>query len=164
MFDLTVGIFGTDRFDSLGRRLRVATEKQAIKSTDLLYDKVQENLSGRILQKRTGDLAASIHKLYDNTGDGYIGEVYVDPADDKAKALEYGGKGYYTIVPSKGEFLKFYWEKMGSVVFARSVNHPPSKAYHYLALALEDLRDTIPQGFREAIQTTLDGELFGGGY
>lgn len=163
MFDLEVDFVSTTRLDSLGRRLRVATEKNLINLTDVLYAKVIENLSGRILQEKSGQLRDSVQRTTD-VMDGYyplyIGTVYVSPITPKAVALEYGGKQSYLITPSKGEFLKFYWEKMGKTVYLRSVEHPPSKAFAYLRSALEEMESEILPSFRDNIQRVLDGELF----
>ena len=153
---LEISLEGTTRIDSIGRRLRVATEKKMTELTDIMYEKVLENLSGKILNKVTGALAGSVQKQNDVNGDFYIGDVYISPADDKAWALEKGGRRRYPIEPSKAEVLRFI-SKSGELIFTKHVDHPPSKEFAYLRLALEDMRELVPQGFREYIQGVLDG-------
>ena len=153
---LSVALEGTTRLDSLGRRLRVATGKKMEELTELAYQKVIENLSGKVLQKRTGALAASIRKENHVEGDFYLGLVFPAPADAKAFALEKGGKGYYPIVATKASVLHFFM-KSGTEVFAKSVDHPPSKEFAYLRLAAEEMEAIVPEGFREAIRVVLDG-------
>jgi len=158
---LEIGFEGVTRLDKLGRRLRVATEKQMTRLEGLLYDKVMENVSGKILQKKTGALAASIRQSLDLTGELMTAEVYVasGPGDIKALTLEFGGKGYYLITPVKAQILRFYG-KDNRLVFTPSVYHPPSKAFRYLAEALEEVAPQIPSGFAEYIQPVLYGGDF----
>ena len=158
---LEISLEGTTRFDSLGRRLRVATEKKMVELTDLLYNKVMENISGRILQKRSGALASSIQRSVDLTQEVMVGSVFPEPADPKAWALEKGGTSNYPIVSSKGAMLKFYWDKAGKTVFLSHVDHPASKEFAYLRTALEEIVPEVPRGFQEYIQTVLDGGDFG---
>ena len=154
---LEISLEGTTRIDSIGRRLRVATEKKMIELTDIMYEKVLENLSGKILNKRSGELFASIHKENAASSDIYVGDVYVSPATAKAWALEKGGKAYYPIEPTKASVLRFYWDKTAQMEYFSHVDHPPSKEFAYLRLALEDMRELVPQGFRDYIQGVLDG-------
>lgn len=148
---LSIKLEGQYRIDSLGRRLKAATERKMVELTDVMYAKVMENVSGKILQKKSGELAASIRKHVDISGEPLIGEVYVDPVTPKAMALERGGDRFYPIVPTKATVLKFYWEKLGRTVYLHYVNHPPSKEFAYLAIALAEMEEEVPAGFRDAI-------------
>lgn len=158
---LEISLEGTTRLDSIGRRLRVATERKMIELTAIMYEKVIENLSGKILQKRSGQLASSIRMENDVNGDFYVGSVYPSPADDKAYVLEKGGKGYYPIpTSSKGQILHFF-TKTGEEVFTKSVNHPPSREFAYMRTALEEVMPMVPKGFHDYIQGVLDGGDYG---
>lgn len=157
---LEVAFEGDVRLDSLGRRLRVATEKKMTELTGLLYDKVVENVGGKILQKRSGKLAASIRQQLDLVGEVMLGQVFPDPADDKSWTLEKGGKGRYQITATKASVLHFF-TKSGQEVFAKSVNHPPGQEFAYLRLALEDMQEIVPRGFQEYIRGVLDGGDYG---
>jgi hypothetical protein len=157
---LEVGFEGLNRIDAIGRKLRVATEKTMINLTDVLYAKVMENVSGKILQKQTGQLAGSIGKSYEAENDFYVGSVFVSPTTDKAWVLEKGGSSYYPIVATKASVLAFY-TKSGEKVFRKSVMHPPSKKFAYLLEALEEMNELVPKGFRESIQAVIDGGDYG---
>jgi hypothetical protein len=158
---LEVAFEGALRVDSIGRKLRVLTEKNMIKLTDILYMKVMENVSGKILQKRSGQLASSIHKNVEVDNDFYIGEVYVSPTTPKAEALEKGGKSAYFIRAVNKPWLEWQNEETGNWVRKRLVKHPPSKAFAYLRIALEETDELVPKGFRETVKAVLDGGDYG---
>lgn len=159
---LEVSLEGATRLDSLGRKLRAATEKKMQALTEALYEKVILNVSGKILQTKSGQLKESIHKFYYATGDQYLGSVYVEPVTPKALALEKGGTRNYIISPVKAQVLRFI-AKDGSVQFRHSVNHPPSKAFGYLSEALMEVQAMIPATFADYIQTALNGVETGHG-
>jgi hypothetical protein len=157
---LEIELIGETRIDSIGRRLRVATERKMLQLTEALYEKVIENVSGKILQIKSGSLVSSIHMTTDFSQELMTGSVYVEPADDKAWVLEKGGKGSYPIVATKAEVLHFF-TKSGVEVFTKSVDHPPSRKFAYMQTALDDMRELVPQGFAQYIQAALNDEDFG---
>lgn len=145
--------------DDLDERMKRAISRKMTQLTDLLYDKVIENLSGKILQQKSGELISSIHKDRERMSGGVItGRVYVEPESPKAWALEVGGKGMYPIVPTKASVLRFYWEKLGQIVYLHSVNHPPSQAFGYLRYAAEEVEVLIPERFSDLIAMVIAGE------
>lgn len=152
---LQVSFEGVARIDSLGRKLSRATEQAALDLTDVLYMKVMENVSGKILQKRSGELAASIRQETLIADGVYTSSVWVEPESDKAWALEKGGKGFYVIEATKATVLRFV-TKSGDKIFAKSVNHPPSQKFAYLASALEETEPLIPEKFRDYISAVFD--------
>lgn len=154
---LQVSFEGVARIDSLGRRLNRATEQAALDLTDVLYMKVLENVSGKILQKRSGELASSIRQETLINDGVYTSTVWVEPESDKAWALEKGGKGFYVIEATKATVLRFV-TKSGDRVFAKSVNHPPSQKFAYLETALMETEPLVPEKFRDYIQAVFDGE------
>lgn len=119
--------------------------------TESLRLKAVANVSGLILQKRTGALADSIVGKINTRGDVAEGIVSVQPANEKAFALEFGGKGYYEIVPVDKRSLMFYWDKMSRKAFFMKVNHPPSKEFAYLRDALSEMEGEVDQGFADVI-------------
>lgn len=137
--------------DNIDERLKVAIGRKLTELTQVLYDKVIENVSGKILQKQSGQLAGSIAQEVDAAGEPMIGTVFVEPATPKAWALERGGEKHYIIEPVKSQVLRWY-SKDGALRFAQSVLHPPSKEFAYLRLALEDMQSLMPDGFKEAIE------------
>lgn len=106
--------------------------------TEMLREKVIENLSGKVLNQVSGQLAGSIVGTVDSSGDTIIGRVEPIPVTEKALVQEYGGAGYYEIVPVSKHMLAF--EVEGRQVFTDYVYHPPLRAREYLRLALEEMR------------------------
>jgi hypothetical protein len=108
--------------------------------TDLVLTKVIENLSGKILQSKTGELVGSISKETHHSGYDFIGFVGPVPATPKAWALEFGGKHSYLIPLGDKGVLANKDEQFFS---KRAVIHPPSKEYAYLRSALDDVLPEI---------------------
>jgi hypothetical protein len=143
------------RLEGLDEEIKAAVAVKLNQLTDVLYSKVIENLSGKVLQKRTGALLDSIRREVDVGDNPMIGTVFPEPADAKAWALELGGEREYAILPTKASVLAFFWEKEGRQVFLPSVNHPPSRAFRYLGIALDEMEALVPEGFREALDEVL---------
>ena len=71
-----------------------------------------------------------------------------------AEAHEYGGKGYYEIVPVHKRLLRFIG-KSGDVVFAPYVFHPPMPERSYLRSALHEMAPEIEAAINTAIAEQL---------
>lgn len=142
----------------LDAAIKAAVVRKMTELTVLAYNKVVENLSGKVLQSKTGQLVSSVSWDAEETADGVRGNVFISPQTAKAEALEFGGKSFYTIVPTKASILRFV-SKSGETVFAASVNHPPSHAFRYLGLAADEMRMLVPEGLQEVIQAVIDGEV-----
>jgi hypothetical protein len=140
--------------DNLEEEIKQAIAAKLVSLTDMLYSKVMDNVSGKILQKQTGQLAGSIRQEIVDGSDTMTGTVFVEPATMKAWALERGGEEAYTIVPTKGQYLSWIG-KDGIRVFAKQVLHPPSKEFAYLREALGEMEQLVPEGFREALEQVL---------
>ena len=52
-------------------------------------------------------------------------------------AAQHDGAVEHPIVPVRRRLLKFYWEKVGRVVYFRRVQHPGNKGNEYLTRPLE---------------------------
>lgn len=156
---LEVKLEGVPRIDAIGRKLRVLTFRKLNELTDVLQQKVVDNVSGKILNKQSGALAESIKKFTSQHGDVMQGSVFVSPENTKAWVLEKGGEGYYSIDPVKGEALKWI-SKEGETVFAKHVFHPPSKEFAYLRSAIEEMQSIVPSVYQEAIEALLHGGAY----
>lgn len=144
------------RLDGLEEKIRQAVGDKLKELTRQLYDKVIENVSGRILQKQSGELLASIQKQMFLTGEVMEGTVFVEPETPKAWALEKGGVRAYDIYPTKATML--HWiSKDGKHRFAKHVLHPPSAEFAYLRTALEEMAPIIPEEFTRAISDAIAG-------
>lgn len=145
---LSIEIKPTESFGEkiygLSARVRHKWDQRLDALTELLYDKVIANVSGKILQSKTGDLKSRIVKESFHSGYEFIGFVGINQATPKDYALEFGGTGPYTITPK--EKLWLYWyDQYSGPVFAKHVNHPPSREYRYIREAEEEVRLLAPK-------------------
>ena len=124
--------------------------KMAALQDDLLA-KVEANLSGDVLQTRSGALKASISAAL--TADASRASVTVGSAGVPYAAIqEYGGRTPpHDIVPVKSRALAF------AGGFAARVHHPGSTipARSYLGAALDALHDDITSGLKAAVLDAL---------
>jgi phage gpG-like protein len=120
-----------------------------------LEARIQQKLSGEVLQIRSGALAASIISSIEN--DGSDTSVSISSTGVPYAAIqEFGGKtAAHDIVAVKAKALAFC--AGGGQVFARSVQHPGSTipAHSYLGSSLAEMRDEIESGFKQAILEAL---------
>ena len=140
----------------LPEEIRDVMREKIIDQTLKLYNKVRENLGGRILQIKSGQLLDSVEVRTGQRGRDYVGEVYIDPVTPKAQALEYGGKDFYAIYATEKPNLVFWWEREARWFVGPMVNHPPSKEFAYLRTALEEVNaeEGLTTVLDEAIQNT----------
>lgn len=120
-----------------------------------LEDKIKQNLSGDVLNVRSGTLLASISSDVEDDGDGIA--ISADSTGvPYAAILEFGGKtAAHDIVATKAKALAFIVG--GAERFARVVHHPGSviKAYNYMGGALDDLEDDMTSGLKDAVLDAL---------
>lgn len=155
MFDIRFEV--SDNIAMLDGRIKEAIVAKLLELTDLAFRKVEENLSGAVLQKQSGQLLGSLRKEVNIGETESIGRIFLDVDTPKAIALEKGGERYYPIVPTKADVLVWI-SKGGEKVFASSVIHPPSKAFRYFGLAAGEMTDLVPEGFQQALQEAIDGK------
>lgn len=121
---------------------------------DLAQYVVTDKLSGQVLNKKTGALAAAVSARVTGAGDTITGEVYVGAQVPYARILEQGGQTpAHMILPVKAQYLHFFGARDGQELFLKRVNHPGSKipAFGYLSSALADKADEIVAGVTAAI-------------
>ena len=105
---------------------------------DKLYELVIGNLSGTVLQSRTGKLASAV-MIEAAAFIGQVCQTAVAIPEDSEEWLigmvhEYGGLGWYIIEPVNATVLA--WMGPEGMVFARRVNHPPAEERSYMRSAL----------------------------
>lgn len=154
MLEFKIDLIGIDElratFRHMDEDVRVAVGEKLKSLTEALKRKVMDNVSGIILQKVTGALEESIAADVDVGSEVMEGFVVPRPADEKAFAHEFGGKGWYDIYPVNKNMLKFMG-KEGVMVYAAHVRHPPAKASWYLRTALIEMEPQVIEGFQEVI-------------
>jgi hypothetical protein len=140
-----------------------------------LYQEVIGNINGGILHSQTGALASAVELSAVETT-GATSSVWVEIPNDGSKefiygmALEWGGLGYYDIMPLEqffeiaglggaGRLSPFshdksvavaegrlphslMWVQDGAAHFAKIVHHPPSKEFAYMRTSLDEIEDT----------------------
>ncbi|WP_020177058.1 hypothetical protein [Methyloferula stellata] len=120
-----------------------------------LQARVKDNLSGAILNQRSGRLAASL--VSGTNEDGTDVEGFVSSEGVPYAAIqEYGGKtAAHDIIAVKAKALAFAGG--GGTVFAKSVHHPGSliPAHGYLAHALADMQDAITADLKQSVLDAL---------
>ena len=150
----------SERLGAMPDRLRAAlAEKVDALAQTLFAQVVGVNLSGGVLNTRSGSLRDSI-RMQASQQDGAIGvEIFSDGDVPYAAIQEYGGKtAAHEILPDKAQLLAFAMN--GKQVFARKIQHPGSQIPErsYLRSALEEQGDDIAQGLSNVV-TSLSKNL-----
>ena len=128
-----------------------ALSGQADTLRSALEARIQQKLSGEVLQIRSGALAASIISSVED--DGEDTSVSISSMGVPYAAIqEFGGKtAAHDIIAVKGKALAF--SVGGGDVFAKRVHHPgstiPSRSY--LVSSLTEIHGEIESGFKQAI-------------
>ncbi len=123
-----------------------------------LAEKVDHNLSGAVLQMRSGALRASIISAIEDDGDAVsivIGSVGVS----YAAIQEYGGRtSAHDIVATKAKALRL--TGLNGVTFAKRVHHPGSQipARSYLGSAIAELQDDMKNSLKSSILDSLNAK------
>ncbi len=129
-----------------------ALQERAAALQRRLLDKVEANLSGEVLQARSGALKASLVADLAADADGIVASV-ASTGMPYAAIQEYGGiTPPHDIVPVKARALAF------AGGFAARVHHPGSAipARAPLGSALDVLRDEIAGGLKDAVRAALE--------
>ncbi len=132
-----------------------ALQAKAEELCQQLLAKAQANLSGEILQERSGALKASIVAEVTADADAIVFALGSDGVP-YAAIQEYGGTtAPHEIVPVKAQALAFAGS--GGTRFARRVHHPGSRlpARGYLAGARDALSDDLGAGLKAAVLEAL---------
>jgi hypothetical protein len=156
-----------------------------------LYEAIMYNMTGGIIQARTGLLSSSV-VLSPVVTDGPTASVWCEIPDDGSfehlvgMVLEFGGTHRYEIVPLMDRFAEFLGpsgefgkESMhsaeesialaegrlprslawvgegGGMVFAKRVDHPPSREFRYMRTSLDQVRETVRFQISDAIAGVL---------
>jgi phage gpG-like protein len=120
-----------------------------------LEARIQQKLSGEVLQLRSGALSASIISSIRDDGDATSVSI-ASTGVPYAAIQEFGGKtAAHDIIAVRAKALAF--SAGGDVAFARSVHHPGSTipAHSYLGGSLAEMHDEIESGFKQAILEAL---------
>jgi phage gpG-like protein len=149
-----------ERLGVLPDRLRAAlAEKADALAQNLFSQVVGVNLSGGVLNARSGALRDSIQVALSQQDDRIDAEIFSNGDAPYAAIQEFGGKtAAHEILPDKARVLAFVAN--GKQLFARRVQHPGSQIPErsYLRSALEEQGENILQDLTEIVRS-LAGNL-----
>lgn len=133
-------------------RLRLALSAKADALAVELQSRIQQKLSGAVLDQKSGALIRSITTTIDDGADEVSVTLATSPDIKYAAIYEYGGIiPPHQIVPDKAKALAFVVG--GKQVFASRVNLPaiamPERSYMRSSLA--EMADEIRDGLSEAV-------------
>lgn len=140
--------------DQLQAGLESASDRVTVKVREkveflqhLLAEKIRANLSGEILQVRSGKLLASVKELpIEINGLVVEGPIQVGgPELPYGAVLEHGGTRNYDIVPVNKKYLAFMID--GKQIFTKLVHRTPLLARHYVGLAVAETEPDVRSHF-----------------
>jgi hypothetical protein len=125
--------------------------------TTQLYELVEANLSGGVLERQTGALAQAVEvQAAAFVGAVCQSSVFIDESSEQwiiGMTHEYGGLGYYIILPKEASVLA--WEGPEGMIFAHKVNHPPAKQRSFLNSALAEMEGQIVDEIKTTIAAVM---------
>jgi hypothetical protein len=140
------------RLGAMPGRMHAALLKKTYELAEKLKSKVQQNLTNRVLQIRTGKLVRSIFEEVKDESNSVEGRVFSSGLK-YAKIQEFGGQTKAHIIEAiNGKALAF--NIGGKQVFVKRVNHPGStiKASRYMGQAFDVMKPEIKAGYEEAVR------------
>jgi hypothetical protein len=75
------------------------------------------------------------------------GKIRIANAARHAKWLEHGTRAH-VIRARRARYLRFFWRKLGRVVYFKSVRHPGTRPYRFLYLATHAVGDRVRLGIK----------------
>ena len=145
------------RFEAMPAAVQAAVRAKAASLAERLRAHVvDDKLSGQVLRRKTGALAASIGADVTIDGDRIVARVFSSGDVKYARIQEYGGRTpAHDIVPVKAKALAF----LGGTVFARVVHHPGSTIPErsYLRSSLADMAGVIADELKSVVAEAVTG-------
>lgn len=126
------------------------------KVNQLFSDRVRQNLSGDVLQTRSGSLLGSVRQEPAQiSGDLIIGAVTAGGEEAPYGIyFEEGGTGYYEIRPVQARVLAFM--SQGRQMFAAVVNHPPTPKLSWFGVEVEPAKEEMDTQLNEVFTEVLE--------
>ena len=157
MLQLSLNDGASAALAALPERLRAALSDKTATLAAALQAKIQEKLSGDVLNQKSGALARSITTTIDDSSTDVSVTLATSPDIKYAAIHEYGGMiPPHQIVPDKAKALAFLVG--GKLAFAARVNLPaiamPERSYMRASLA--EIADEIEEDLSDAVAEVLD--------
>lgn len=124
--------------------------------TQVLVERIQSNLDGMVLQRRTGRLYESVVRTEPSYDGANIDGGTVTAATGEAsygEIFETGGLGEYSIVPVNAKVLAFMLE--GKKRFAMIVHHPPAPELPWFSPEVEWAKRAMVSQLNQAVKEAL---------
>jgi len=142
------------RLSVMPDKLRAAFLKKTYTLAEKLKSKVQQNLTNKLLNIRTGKLVRSIFQQVTNSANEVSGRVYSSGLP-YARIQEFGGQTKAHIIEAKNTKALLITSNVGGTVyggFFKRVHHPGSKikGAHYMGTAFTEMTPEIKAGYEEA--------------
>lgn len=157
MFDLSLHDTASAALAAMPERIRAALIAKAGVLAAALQARIQQKLSGGVIEMKSGALAASIGVTIEEEAAGVTVRLFTSPDVKYAAIHEFGGAiPPHEMVPDKAKALAFLVG--GKQVFAARVNVPavtmPERSYMRSALVEmnEEIRDEFDGAIVEAIR------------
>lgn len=157
MFDVSLNDTATAALGAMPERIRAALVAKAGVLAAKLRAKIEQKLSGEVLQMKSGALAGSIGVTIEESSAGVAVRLATSPDVKYAAIHEFGGViPPHQIVPDKAKALAFLVG--GKQAFTARVNLPaiamPERSYMRTSLAemADDIRDELAATAIEAVQ------------
>lgn len=121
----------------------------------MMADRVKGNLSGAVLQTKTGKLLSTVmQEPAQISGDIITGAVTAGgEAAPYGIYFEKGGTGYYDIVPVNARVLAFMGA--GKTIFAKMVHHPPTPHLPWFGPEVDTASDEMATQLNQVFQEVL---------
>jgi len=133
-------------------KLRARILKTTYTLAEKLKSKVQQNLTNKLLNIRTGKLVRSIFEQVTNSTNEVSGRVFSSGLP-YARIQEFGGQTKAHIIEAvNGKALAF--NMGGKQVFFKRVHHPGStiKGAHYMGEAFDAMKPEIQSSYEQAVK------------
>jgi phage gpG-like protein len=140
-----------------GSRLREVLFTKVSALTYLLQGKIINKLSGPVLKRKTGALAASVTAETTSDAQTITGKVSIPagPSRDVALIHTLGRTTPYQIMAVKGNALKFL---LNGKAFRKSVVHPAIPAKPFMQDTLDENRQDIIEQLAKSVAQVLAGK------
>src|SRR3984957_4415376 len=138
------------RLSYMPDKLRAAFLKKTYTLAEKLKSKVQQNLTNKLLNIRTGKLVRSIFQQVTNNATEVSGRVYSSGLP-YARIQEFGGQTKAHIIEATNAKALMF-NMGGKQVFFKRVNHPGSKikGAHYMGEAFKEMTPEIKAAYEGA--------------
>ena len=143
------------RTEEVADEIEVAIYARVQKLTHLMAERVRANLSGEVLQGRSGKLLGTVQEIGPTASGDEITSTVQAGGDEAPYGIvhEKGGERWYMIYPKNARALAF--EIDGKLHFFASVHHPPAERRPWFQPAEDEITAIYGDELQQAINEVL---------